>query len=223
MDFYIHDPNATVLDGWHQRWAARCEGRCELPPLIIAGILAAASAAVGTGGAIAANKGTKNGQAIKGLQQAQATGSLTTGDQMTLNAEQAQLQRRADEAAAQEANILAQHGATSGRDAQAVMGARQAAQGDIADKATQAAASLFGDEKSELEARRAVRRDRGMEITNFFTKGLDSLASALGGNMGATDKGSTGKLNLTSDDMKTYESMSPEEQATIDKYLSGVK
>lgn len=223
MDFYIHDPDATPLDGWHQRWAAMCEGRCELPPLIIAGILAGASALVGAGGAVAANKGTKNGQAIKELQGAQATGRLTSGDQMTLNAQQAQLQRRADEAAAQEANILAQHGATSGRDAQAIMGARQTEQGDIADKATQAAASLFGGEKSELEARRAVRRDRGMEITNFFTKGLDSLASAVGGYSGASDKGTTGKLNLTSDDMKTYESMSPEEQAAIDKYLSGVQ
>lgn len=213
MDFYIHDPDATPLDGWHQRWAAMCEGRCECPPAVIA--LIAASAAIGTGGAIAANKGTKNSQAIKGLEQAQATGNLTSGDQMTLNAQQAQLQRRADEAAAQEANILAQHGATSGRDAQAIMGARQTAQGDIADKATQAAASLFSGEKSELEARRAVRRDRNMEIVNFWTEGLDSLAGAMGGNMGATDKGTTGKLNLTSADMEAYESLSDEDKAAF--------
>lgn len=176
MDFDLHH-------GIHER---RPAAECSIVPLVIAGILAGAAAAVGAGTAIGANAGTGNKARIKELKAAQATGRLTTGDAaMLAQAERAQ-QRAVDQASMDAANIAANQGATSGRDMANLAAAKMEAQQGAADKASAAFAQLYGQEAQESEDRKAIRRDRTMEVGNFFVKGLSDVAGAVGGYAGAS-------------------------------------
>lgn len=188
----------------HER---RPAAECSIAPLLVAGLLTAAGAAVGAGGAAAANKQTGNKARIKELEQLQATQRLTAGDEALVNQVRQANRRAADEAAMQAANMAANAGATSGRDMAALASANTEAQQAAADKASAAWAQMYGQEGQELEDRKAIRRDRTMEVVNYFSKGLTDLGSAVGGYAGAKGAPATSKstpVDVGGDDLAAF-------------------
>ena len=217
-----YHPAMTDFDLHNRLHDRRPSTECGIAPLVIAGILAGAAALTGAGTAVAANAGTGNRARIKELAAAQGAQRLTTGNQMLLTEAERAGQRAGDQAALDAANMAAAQGATSGRDMQVLADARQRAAKQQADAASAAFAQLYQGEGQELEDRKAIRRDRTMEVGNFFAKGLSDVAGAVGGFAGASGIGKTAEADYGDDEdgantktLRELKRTSPETYAQI--------
>lgn len=191
--------------------------RCDAA-LIIAGILAAASALTGAIGAGVANKQSGLKAQEKALNAAQGSGRLTPAGQYMVDAAHAQTQGQIDAAARQSAVQLANSGGTSGADTALINDSRNRAIAEGADRASAAFASQFAAEGQQAADIAAIRRDRKMEVVNFFTKGLSSMAGAMGAKAGYDQPAKTEKLDMGGDEAikaayADYQKMTPDQQA----------
>lgn len=202
----------SYLDDGEGRWAGherRPSTECNLPPAIIAAIIAAGAAAtaggVGAGGASAANKATGLKDRIKNLEEAQAAGRLTREGEMIATTGQEQAKIAQEEALRK---IAAQQGAvgvTSGADMAAMDTARVRAERDAASQAAQAFAGQFAAEGQSLFDLKELKRARDMEIVNFISQGISGGAQAFGAGAGYTAQGKPADLDVSGTDKETQE------------------